>query len=86
MVTIDIKVTWSKVKVKLLVFVQMMSAQCCLTLCKRVTKLNAVDAPREYLIPNDFQVTWLNVFVQMMSTKYLLTSLLDSLIWYRGCP
>ena len=83
-----IQVTWSKVKVKLLVFEQMMSVQFRLT----PSMESCQNCLKEKIAPFDFQVTWskawvkLQVFVQMMSAQYLLIPLLKSChTWYSEC-
>ena len=83
-----IQVTWSKVKIKLLVFEQMMSIQYRLTLSME----SCQNSLKEKKAPIDFQVTWskvqvkLQVFVQMMSAQYLLIPLLKSChTWYSEC-
>ena len=54
---IDVQAIWSKVKVKLLFFVQMLSAQYLLPPLLEGCQAVAVDVPREYNFLNDFQVT-----------------------------
>ena len=48
MTPIDVQFTWSKVKVKLLVFEQI--------LCLKFSKLGAMDAPSKEMFPVDVQV------------------------------
>ena len=57
-----------------------------------VPKLGTVDAPREWICPMNFQVTWSKVKVKllvvekMLSTQYLETLLLESCqTWYNEC-
>ena len=54
MILIDVQFTWTKVKVKLLVFVQMSSARFFKLLYLKVAKLETVDAPREEMFPIAF--------------------------------
>ena len=79
MTPMDSEVTWSKVKVKLLI---LLFAQYFLPLFWKVPKLGSVDVPSEYMTYFNVQVTWsevkLLVFVQILSAQYLLTPLLKN--------
>ena len=53
------------VKVELLVFEKLLSAQYFFTLCLKVTKLDIADAPLEWIFPINVQVTWSKVKVKV---------------------
>ena len=76
MTPMDSEVTWSKVKVKLLI---LLFAQYFLPLFWKVPKLGSVDVPSEQMTYCNVQVTWsevkLLIFVPCSVTQYLMIPL-----------
>ena len=56
MAPIDFAVTWSKIKVKQLIYEKMLSARS--IPLDPFAKLSTVDDPRKKVTPIDFEVTW----------------------------
>ena len=93
MFPIDFQVTWSKFKVKLLVFEKMLSAQCPLIPLLESCQTYYRECLESRSLENRCSLHMVKVkvkvlaFVQMLSARFLLTPLLESCqIWCNRCP
>ena len=80
----NVQVTWSKVKVKLVVFGKRLSSQYLDYFAGKLTNLVHCMPPREQMFPNDIQVMWWKVKVKLLIfSSYVLQNLLVTLFDFR---